>query len=52
MTVSNECLRRVYDNIDYFRSRITLRPSELSNSAELIHRFGVIAMNTALECDI
>ena len=26
--------------------------SELSNSAELIHRFGVIAMNTALECDI
>lgn len=52
MTVSNECLKKVYDNIDYFKSRITLRPSELSNSAELIHRFGVIAMNTALECDI
>ena len=39
MTVSNECLKKVYDNIDYFKSRITLRPSELSNSAELIHRF-------------
>ena len=52
LTVSNECLRHVYDNIDYFSSRITLRPSELSNSAELIHRLGVIAMNTALECDI
>lgn len=52
MTVSNECLKKVYDNIDFFSSRLTLRPSELSNSAELIHRFGVIAMNTALECDI
>lgn len=52
MTVSNEALAKVYDNIDYFRTRITLRPSELSNSAELIHRLGVIAMNTALECDI
>ena len=52
LTVSNEELLKLYDNIDYFRTRITLRPSELSNSAELIHRFGVIAMNTALECDI
>ena len=52
MTVSNECLKKVYDNIDFFAERLTLRPSELSNSAELIHRFGVIAMNTALECDI
>lgn len=52
MTVSNECLQKVYSNMDFFRSRLTLRPSELSNSAELIHRFGVIAMNTALECDI
>lgn len=52
MTVSNEGLKKVYSNMDFFRRRLTLRPSELSNSAELIHRFGVIAMNTALECDI
>ena len=52
MTVTNEALRQVYDNIGFFAKRLTLRPSELSNSAELIHRFGVIAMNTALECDI
>lgn len=52
MTVSNEGLKKVYDNMEFFRHRLTLRPSELSNSAELIHRFGVIAMNTALECDI
>ena len=29
-----------------------MRPSELSNAPELIRRFGVIAMNTALECDL
>lgn len=52
MTVSNECLQRVYGEMDFFSRHLTLRPSELSNSAELIHRFGVIAMNTALECDI
>ena len=52
MTVSNECLQKVYSDMDFFKHRLTLRPSELSNSAELIHRFGVIAMNTALECDI
>lgn len=52
MTVSNEALNKVYSNIDFFRKRLVLRPSELSNSAELIHRFSVIAMNTALECDI
>ena len=52
MTLSNECLKKVYGNMPFFSSRLTLRPSELSNSAELIRRFGVIAMNTALECDI
>jgi acyl-CoA hydrolase len=52
LTVTNECLQHVYDNIDFFSKHITLRPSELANSPELIRRFGVIAMNTALECDI
>ena len=52
LTVTNESLARVYDNIDYFRQHLTLRPSEISNSPELIRRLGVIAINTALECDI
>ncbi len=29
-----------------------LRPEEVSNSPEVVHRLGVIAMNTALEVDI
>ena len=52
LTVTNESLKKVYDNIDFFKTRLTLRPSELSNSPELIRRLGVIAINTALECDI
>jgi succinate CoA transferase len=52
LTVTNECLQHVYENIDFFSKHITLRPSELANSPELIRRFGVISMNTALECDL
>ena len=52
LTVSNECLMQVYDNIDYFKKHVTLRPSEISNSPEVIRRLGVIAINTAIEVDI
>ncbi len=52
MTVTNEHLKMVYDNIDYFSKHLTLRQSEIANSPEVIRRLGVIAVNTALECDI
>jgi succinate CoA transferase len=52
LTVSNECLMQVYDNMDYFKQHLTLRQSEISNSPEVIRRLGVIAINTAIECDI
>lgn len=52
MTCTNECIQSVYKEIDFFKHHLTLRPSELSNAPELIRRFGVIAMNTALECDL
>ena len=43
---------KVYENINYFKDHLTLRQSEISNSPEIIRRLGVIAINTALECDI
>lgn len=52
LTVTNDSLKRVYDNIDYFAKHLTLRQSEISNSPEVIRRLGVIAINTAIECDI
>lgn len=52
LTVSNETLDDIYDNMDFFKDRLVLRPSEISNSPEVIRRLGVISMNTAIECDI
>ena len=52
LTVSNDCLMQVYDNMDYFKDHLTLRQSEISNSPEIIRRLGVIAINTAIECDL
>ena len=52
LTVDNECLMKVYDNIDHFSKHLTIRQSEISNSPEVIRRLGVIAINTAIEVDI
>ena len=52
MTVTNEVLNQVYDNMDYYSKHLTIRQSEMANSPEVIRRLGVIALNTALECDI
>ena len=52
LTVVPEKLARITDNMDFFGSRIVLRPQEISNHPGIIRRLGVIAMNTALEMDI
>ncbi len=52
LTITPETLGRIYDNMDFFVSKIVLRPQELSNHPGVIHRLGVISMNTALEVDL
>lgn len=52
LTPSPEGLARFYRNIGAYREKIILRPQEISNSAEVINRLGVLAMNTAIEADI
>ncbi len=52
LSVDNECLMKVYDHIDYFKDHLTLRQCEISNNPEVIRRLGVIAINTAIECDL
>jgi acetyl-CoA hydrolase len=52
LTLSDAKLQRVYDNIDFFASRIVLRPQELSNNPGVVRRLGVIAINTVLEMDL
>ena len=52
LTLSEERLQHVYNNMDFFAPRIVLRPQELSNNPGVIRRLGVIAINTVLEMDI
>ena len=52
LSMSHEGMVHFVQNIESYRGRIVLRDSEISNSAEVIRRLGVIAMNTAVEADI
>jgi len=52
LTVTDENIHKIYDNIDFFAERIVLRPQELSNNPGVVRRLGVISMNTALEVDV
>lgn len=52
LTVTNECLQGIYEDINFFRDKLVMRPSEISNSPEVIRRLGVISINTAIEVDL
>lgn len=52
LSVTNGCLSSIYDNINFFRDKLVMRPSEISNAPELIRRLGLITINTAIEVDI
>ena len=52
LTLSEAKLREIYDDFDFFGSRIVLRPQDISNNPTIIRQLGVIATNTALEVDI
>jgi acetyl-CoA hydrolase len=43
---------KFYNNFDFYKDKLVLRPQQVSNSAEVIKRLGVIAMNTPVEADI
>lgn len=45
-------LKHFYDNIEFYKKYLILRPQEIANSPEIARRIGVIAMNTAIEVDI
>lgn len=49
---SPEELEHFFEEIDFFKDKIILRPQEISNNPEVSRRLGVIAMNTAIEMDI
>lgn len=52
ITVTDDLLQEIYENFDFYKSKIILRPTEISNNPEIIRRLGIISINTALEVDI
>jgi acyl-CoA hydrolase len=52
LTLSDSVLQEVYNDYNFFASKLMLRPQEITNSPELARRLGIIAINTALEVDI
>lgn len=52
LTVSPRILKRIYEDLDFFRRRMVLRPQEITNNPEVVRRLGIISINTAIEVDI
>ena len=52
LTISPEHLQELYKDINAFRGRLLIRPSEISNCPEIIARLGICSLNTAIEVDI
>jgi acetyl-CoA hydrolase len=52
LTLSPETRNAFYDDLEFFRPRIVLRPQELSNNPEIVRRLGIISCNTAIEVDV
>lgn len=52
LAFSDDAMLRFMDDINFYRDKLLMRPGEISNHPEVVRRLGLIAMNTALECDI
>jgi acetyl-CoA hydrolase len=52
LTVGAEKLKAFYDDLEFFRPRVLLRPQEITNNPEMVRRLGIITVNTAIEVDI
>lgn len=52
LSVTNECLQGIYDDFEFFKDKLIIRPSEISNHPAVVRRLGIISMNTAIEADI
>ena len=52
LAFSDSAMEAFMDNIDFYRDKLLMRPAEITNHPEVVRRLGLIAINTALECDI
>ncbi|BEG99987.1 acetyl-CoA hydrolase/transferase family protein [Bacteroides sedimenti] len=52
LSLTDESLQKVYNNMDFFKDKMVIRPAEISNNPEVVRRLGLITINTAIEVDI
>ncbi len=52
LTFSADTMKEFYDDIEFYREKIILRPQEITNNPEVARRLGIISCNTALEADV
>ena len=52
LTLSYKARSRFFKELYRYKEKVVLRPTEISNSPEIIRRLGVLAINTAIEIDI
>ena len=52
LSLSKEGQEELFKNIDFYSSKIVIRPQGISNHPEIARRLQLIAMNTPIECDI
>jgi succinyl-CoA:acetate CoA-transferase len=52
LALSTDGQDRLFASADRYADDVVLRPTDLSNSPALIDRFGVVAVNSALEVDL
>ena len=49
VSLSQKKLELFYENIDFFRERLVIRPQEIANNPVVVRRLGLISMNTPIE---
>lgn len=52
LTVTEPWLQTIYGRADFYKERLLLRPSEMTNHPEVIQRLNLVALNAALEVDV
>ena len=52
ITVTQKCSDKIFKDFEKYKSKLVLRPQNISNAAEVISRLGIIGINTAIEFDI
>lgn len=51
LTITDEWVEHIYNNWNFYKEKLILRPEEITNSPEIIRRLGLITLNTVLEVD-